>query len=325
MSLHALAYCERLFYLEEVEELRVADAAVYAGRTVHLETEDDVHESFDLEAPLLGVKGRVDAVRRRDGCLVPVEIKKGRAAPGEGEAAVWQTDRLQVGAYALLLEEALGEAVREARVRYLASNASIRVAVVDALRNEVAAAVARARELRASLQRPPVTENERLCARCSLVPVCLPEEGRLARAPDSHPKRLFPPHLDGHVLHVDDPGARVGRRGESLAVEFRDGSRQEFSAHAVRTVVVHGPGQVSTQALGLCSHDGIPVFWMSGSGHVTGCFWSGGESAQRHIRQFEALEGPERPPCVGSSVGLRETRRPGALRPACHARRRADC
>jgi hypothetical protein len=25
MSLHALAYCERLFYLEEVEETRVAD------------------------------------------------------------------------------------------------------------------------------------------------------------------------------------------------------------------------------------------------------------------------------------------------------------
>lgn len=31
MSLHALLYCERLFYLEEVEEIRVADASVYAG------------------------------------------------------------------------------------------------------------------------------------------------------------------------------------------------------------------------------------------------------------------------------------------------------
>ena len=27
MALHALAYCPRLFYLEEVEEIRVADAA----------------------------------------------------------------------------------------------------------------------------------------------------------------------------------------------------------------------------------------------------------------------------------------------------------
>ena len=38
MSLHALLYCERLFYLEEIEEIRVADWAVYAGRRLH----DDV-------------------------------------------------------------------------------------------------------------------------------------------------------------------------------------------------------------------------------------------------------------------------------------------
>ena len=37
MALHALAYCERLFYLGEVEEIRVADAAVYAGRRLHEE------------------------------------------------------------------------------------------------------------------------------------------------------------------------------------------------------------------------------------------------------------------------------------------------
>ena len=39
MSLHALQYCERLFYLEEVEEMRVADARVYAGRRLHVEIE----------------------------------------------------------------------------------------------------------------------------------------------------------------------------------------------------------------------------------------------------------------------------------------------
>ena len=41
MALHALAYCERLFYLEEVEEIRVADANVYAGRRLHEELADD--------------------------------------------------------------------------------------------------------------------------------------------------------------------------------------------------------------------------------------------------------------------------------------------
>ena len=41
MSLHALAYCQRLFYLEEVEEIRVADDRVYAGRELHASLEAD--------------------------------------------------------------------------------------------------------------------------------------------------------------------------------------------------------------------------------------------------------------------------------------------
>ncbi len=34
-ALHAIAYCPRLFYLEEVEELYTQDAAVFAGRRLH--------------------------------------------------------------------------------------------------------------------------------------------------------------------------------------------------------------------------------------------------------------------------------------------------
>ncbi len=41
MSLHAIAYCERLFYLEEVEEMRVADERVYAGRRLHVENRQE--------------------------------------------------------------------------------------------------------------------------------------------------------------------------------------------------------------------------------------------------------------------------------------------
>ncbi len=41
MALHALAYCPRLFYLEDVEEIRVADAAVFAGRQLHAALEAD--------------------------------------------------------------------------------------------------------------------------------------------------------------------------------------------------------------------------------------------------------------------------------------------
>ncbi|MGH2589023.1 MAG: CRISPR-associated protein Cas4, partial [Dehalococcoidia bacterium] len=107
MALHALAYCERLFYLEEVEEIRVADDRVYAGRTLHEERSGPdptatEHRNFDVASERLGLTGTVDAVRQREGEWVPYEHKRGRARRGTGEEPeAWPSDRLQVTAYAL--------------------------------------------------------------------------------------------------------------------------------------------------------------------------------------------------------------------------------
>src|SRR6185295_3686335 len=80
MALHALAYCQRLFYLEEVEEIRVADERVFAGRQLHaaLEADEDGESvSLDLSSPALGLYGKVDCLRRRDGNHIPYEHKRG--------------------------------------------------------------------------------------------------------------------------------------------------------------------------------------------------------------------------------------------------------
>jgi hypothetical protein len=89
MSLHALAYCERLFYLEEVEEIRVADERVFAGRELHaaIEADEDGERTqLELEDRALGLVGKVDAIRRRDGLLIPYDRSEGswrRAGSGE--------------------------------------------------------------------------------------------------------------------------------------------------------------------------------------------------------------------------------------------------
>ena len=182
MALHALLYCERLFYLEEVEEIRVADARVYAGRRLHDDvagTSDETPEkrSFEVASDTWGLFGKVDAVRRRDGAWVAYEHKRGRCRRGDdGKVLAWPSDRIQVIAYAVLLEETLGQPVPQARVRYHRDNVTAIVEVDEAAKAELREVVRRARELRRSLQRPPVTENERLCPRCSLAPICLPEE-----------------------------------------------------------------------------------------------------------------------------------------------------
>jgi CRISPR-associated protein Cas1 len=186
MALHALLYCERLFYLEEVEEIRVADHAVYAGRRLHeevvpLDDESPERRSVEVASETWGLVGKVDALRRRDGRWVAYEHKRGRCHRGPAkEVLPWPSDRIQAIAYAVLLEEALGEPVPQARIRYHADNVTAIVEIDEAARDDLRWAIAQANVLRQTVVRPPVAENENLCRRCSLAPVCLPEEERLA-------------------------------------------------------------------------------------------------------------------------------------------------
>ncbi|HZV49599.1 MAG TPA: type I-MYXAN CRISPR-associated endonuclease Cas1 [Candidatus Dormibacteraeota bacterium] len=297
MALHALAYCERLFYLEEVEEIRVADERVLAGREAHeLRLGDpDATEirNFELESSALGLYGRVDAARRREGGWVAYEHKRGQCARGrDGQAQAWPADRIQVGAYALLLEEALGEPVAEGRVRYHGSGVTVRVPVDEGLRAEVRAALRRAAELRSSTQRPPVTDNPRRCLHCSLAPVCLPEEARLAEQPDRPVLRLFPATPEGAVVHVTEPEAQVQRRGDSLVIRLPEQEPRRLPIREVAGLVIHGHAQLTTQALHLCCAEGVPIHWITGGGRHLGCLANGGLGVQRKLRQYGALSDP---------------------------------
>lgn len=292
-GLHALAYCERLFYLEEVERIRIADAAVFAGRRLHVEEveQEDEGESqkLTLQSDDLGLQGAVDVLKHRDGQVIPYEHKRGRSAGKVGAREAWRTDRVQVGAYAMLLESALGEPIAEGRVRYHADHVTVRVPVDEALRAEVRAAICRARELRASIERPPVTDNEKLCVRCSLSSVCLPEEARLARGEAEKPLRLLPRHQDRQTVHVLEQGATVGRYGQQLAVRSPEGAEERIPVAEVGALVLHGYSQVSTQALRLCVEREVGVHWVSMGGTLIASLAPGVGSAQRQLRQFAAL------------------------------------
>jgi CRISPR-associated protein Cas1 len=297
-SLHALTYCERLFYLEEVERIRVADASVFAGRRLHVElAKDDVDGTWDkitLESETLGICGTVDVLRRRDGKIVPYEHKRGRAAGKRGAYEAWETDSVQVAAYTLLAEEALGQPIDEARVRYHATKVTVRVPVDEALRAKVRGSVDRARALRDRVERPPVTENERLCARCSLAPVCLPEEARLAADADFRPIRLLPQHADRQTVHVMEPRARVGRASQELVVTMPDEEPKRFPVGEVGSIVLHGFAQITSQALRLCADEDVAVHWMTLGGGLIGSLAPSALSGQRHLRQFSALSDTRR-------------------------------
>jgi CRISP-associated protein Cas1 len=296
-ALHAMAYCPRLFYFEEVEGLRVADEAVFAGRRLHVElekSEEGDWEELWLENDQLGLRGRMDALRTRNGQIIPYEHKRGRCFRQEDDTPwVWPSDRLQLLAYALLIEMTQGVTVVEGRVRYHEDNLTVRVPLDDQGREEVREAVQMARWLRRSSERPAITENERLCVRCSLAPICLPEEARLAAEPEWEPIRLFPPDDERQVLHVLESGTRVGKAGEQLKLSYRDKRVEVMAVRQVSQLILHGFAQISTQALRLCAQQEVGVHYLSGGGRYLGSFASGSGPVQRRVRQYRALAQPE--------------------------------
>ena len=323
MSLHALLYCERLFYLEEVEEIRVADFAVYAGRRLHeeivpLDDESPERRSMEVASELLGLIGKVDAVRKRDGRWIAYEHKRGRCMRGDKKQVLpWPSDRIQAIAYAALLTESLGEPVLEARVRYHADNVTATIAIDGQAIEDLKLAIERARVLQETTDRPPVTSNENLCIRCSLAPVCLPEEERLSPHPavtdtDAQPSQaalddtqaepqvakktptLFPSVRHKQTLHICTPKSRIGRSNETLVVTSEDENRKETKQTVpiedIDSVVIHGYGQITTQAIHLCSYHGVAVQWMSFSGKFAAGTTASPGRVQQRIRQYAALQ-----------------------------------
>jgi CRISPR-associated protein Cas1 len=320
MALHALIYCERLFYLEEVEEIRLADASVYAGRTLHEELKaeeeggsDGEWTSLEMVSQKLGLTGRMDCLRRRDGHLIPYEHKRGRPRrEGKQGPLAWPADALQVSAYGLLLEEQSGCIVTEGRVRYHAENITVRVPLDDAARQAVMQAIARARELRRSLSRPAITQNDRLCIRCSLSPVCLPEEERLAKDSDWEPVRLFPQDRELKTIHVVEPSAHISRAGDTVKVSVNDSETYDFPIHEIGALVLHGYPQITTQALHSCAYNEIPVHWISFGGRYVAGLTIGAGSVQRRLRQYQALSEPGT--CLHLARKLAMAKVEGALR-----------
>ena len=308
MALHALAYCPRLFYLEEVEEIRVADERVYAGRALHELVAPDPRDHSDgqlmtqveLTAEKLGLTGKIDCLCRRNGELIPYEHKRGRSQRINGKPTAWPSDAIQVAAYGLMLEEARGIHVTEGRVRYHAENLTAIVPLDDAMRQTVLDMIAEGRRLRDSTERPPITPHEKRCVRCSLAPVCLPEEERLVRDSTHKTLRLFPADRQRSTLHVLTAGTKIGKSGETFVLTSAEGASRKVPVTDVDGFVIDGFSQISTQALQLCATHDIAVHWLNASGFYMGSFSTGTGPVQRRIRQYEALR--------DDSIRLRLTR-----------------
>jgi CRISPR-associated protein Cas1 len=288
------AYCPRLFYYMEVEGLHLASDDTEKGQYVHRRvdspsnatspTEDSDEpkavRSLTLTSPRLKLTATLDLAEINGSTAIPVEYRKGRSHhrhAGDRESdspdAVepWPTDRVHVGLQACLLEEA-GYSVPEAVLYYAAEKRRVTVPVDDQLRRDALEALTNAKNCAAGARPLPLINDPR-CPRCSLLPICLPDEVNLARdasATSPSARKLWPPRDDGIHIVAQQEGAKLGVRGAAMTVTDKNGTKlKDVPLANVESVSLVGSVQVSTQALHTLSERGIPVAFLSAAGRIT--------------------------------------------------------
>lgn len=277
--------------------------------------------SLALTSQHLGITAKLDLAEITGSRAVPVEYRKGRPSRGGPSAEPvdemleqprlipgpepWPTDRVQVGLQVILLEEA-GYTVPEAILYYAAERLRVRVPVNDALRKEALAELDAAKRCAAG-QRPAPLVNDPKCPRCSLQPICLPDEINHQRltnmlvnggAADEQatPRKLWPPRDDGIHVVMQREGVRVGVRGQSVRVTDKEGAVvRELPLANLESLAVLGGVQVSTQALTVLADQEVPVAFLSAAGRLTAMMDPlGPTSAAVRQAQVRGLDRPER-------------------------------
>jgi CRISPR-associated protein Cas1 len=299
------AYCPRLFYYMQVEGIFLPSSDTEKGVAVHRRVDKPsaapkdsggtvadadrpkAVRSLALSSKTLGLTATLDLAEISGRTAIPVEYRKGRpkratmAPPPDdsGEAddpplscvEPWPTDRIQVGLQALLLEEA-GYTVSEAVLYYAEEKLRLRIAVDAGLKAEALATLEAAKAC-AQGPRPAPPVNDPRCVRCSLQPICLPDEVNLQRAPQPTeqltPRKIWPPRDEGiHVVAQQD-GAKIGIKGMTLKVTGKDGvTIKEIPLANLESLSLLGSVQMSTQTIHALADRGIPVAFLTAAGRL---------------------------------------------------------
>ncbi len=247
------------------------------------------HRSLTLSSESLKINAKMDLVEEEEGRLTPVDYKHSRPyrldAPRKSYEAteddeeepepgneseekekwvVWPNDAVQVCAQGLVLREN-GYDCQGGYVYYQASKQKIPVAFTDELILETRNVIENSRKIAIlDVIPPPLVDNPK-CLRCSLLPICMPEETGLLREkqPDQEPqteiRRIIAARSDEGVLYVNTQGARINKSGSVLCIKLGTGILAETPLSVLRQISLFGNVQMTVQALHEILGLGIPV------------------------------------------------------------------
>lgn len=272
-----------------------ADVPAKEAEAENNEPETIHSRSVQMGSERLGIVAKMDLVEskaEKDDLLsalevCPVDYKAGAPKEGEESNELWETDKMQLGLQALILRDN-GYTCNEGVIYYRATKQRVRLPITSELENWILQNIADAKRVIAGPIPAPLVHSPK-CVRCSLAPVCLPDETRMlaqttvkvdvtveGNATETQsttgeaPRRLIAARDDTRPLYLNTPGYRVGCKDEVLTIKDKDKLIEEVRMRDVSHIALFGNVQISTQAIqSLCEQE-VPVTYFSMGGWFYG-------------------------------------------------------
>lgn len=131
-----------------------------------------IESELRIESEKLGLKGVIDQIEIYREGFVPVELKTGKS-PKEG---IWPGHKIQLIAYALLLEEKFNTEIKEGFVHYLDTKEKKHIALNQFMRIEVKELIQKVNTLLDLDKIPDFEKNQNKCFNCGLKEDCYNEK-----------------------------------------------------------------------------------------------------------------------------------------------------
>jgi CRISPR-associated protein Cas1 len=278
--------------------VKISGGAPETARGGACAPQDVIHSrSVMLGSERFGVVAKMDLVETTvdgDGgveSVCPVDYKAGSPREGEEANELWDTDRMQLGVQCLVLREN-GYRCDGGIIYYRGTKQRVPLEYTQELEAWIVAKIAAARAISKGPIPPPLVDSPK-CVRCSLAPVCLPDETAMLKRgtgfqPDDvqtadetsasptagtavpHPRRLMAARDEKRVLFLNTQGYRVGCNDGVIKVKEKDRVVDEVRVSDVSQVALFGNIQISTQAIQLLCETGVPITFFSMGGWFYG-------------------------------------------------------
>ncbi|MDZ7849832.1 MAG: CRISPR-associated protein Cas4 [Halodesulfurarchaeum sp.] len=170
-DLNQYLYCPRRYWYLEFFDTQGRNYYRIEGKTRHENkaSRGNWIDELYLESDTLGLKGKIDVIDLEDGRTVPIERK--RAESGD----YYWNDEIQLAAYCLLLEENIGEDVREGAIYLYETDQRMHIPITADHRKAVREAIESMRSMSPDSV-PSLTDNPNKCEKCSTRQYCMPAE-----------------------------------------------------------------------------------------------------------------------------------------------------